>query len=902
MDGRAHGTGVTRRWHGLAAAVVLQAAAGAGAVAAPAGDALQRALVNLQADPRPTVFAGHPRLIVGGYRGVPVAELRAACARPELRGQCDALGGRHVLDDAMRYLVAGDRAAADRVAAQLRGLTACRDGDVGSEHSPWGGLALAFDWVWDALPDVERRRLDALWPSCAAALARQLDGNGPHLWHGYTSLAASEALVALAIDDPAGRAAALPKAVEHFRQRALEAYAVVGGAWPEGYNYLRSHFFSADPPSQYVMDALRAWDSAIERDTTEHASLFGTIAADEGDWLRGLGHHILYGTLDGYGPGGKRTLLRGGDMPTGQAWPNKQVRPFVDSIARVTGDGHLAKWGRDLEADWPFVGGDGTYHPIHRYSLPYNLPLDVPSRAPDEPSGAAGDEAAGGALPLGRIWGRTDLGYVLARSAWGPGETTLGYRAGAWFTGHQHMDQGHLDLWRKGPLAVDAGVYANWGSMHREAYYARTVAHNTLLIPRPGERFDQHPALGGTNVNDGGQRIHTFARGGCPQCMQSVAEWRAHVGAGLHFEAGRIDAFADAPGHTVVASDLTAAYNSADYSTPGNAAKVAVVHRDVVFLRPDLVVVTDRVRTMGGTGAPRFTLHLPGRPDLDGAVVDAGSADDGRVHTDTPRFTFDNGTGGRLAFAALAPADARLTAIGGPGHRYWVDGANRDGGAAGHEGAPAEPGAWRIESAPRDDAPTPPDAGPRDHVLVHALTVTDTGRTAWPATLVAATGDRAGPGPAHAIVVRAPTRTRVLVQSAAVLGDRIQFATVALGPGAFGGAEVLAMHLVPNADYTVSGASPQFTLRRVRTDAEGVLHVGGAGDALVNSGGTVHVARCPAPIDAGAVWRLACGGSDVPATPATATAGPTAAATSTPAHATPPPAGGRVWLPWGGRR
>lgn len=856
----------------IAVGILLTAGRGTTATARAAADEL-------------TIATGHPRLIIGGYRGVSAAELRAACARPELKAQCGQLGGRHILDDAMRYLVTADRAAADRVAAELRGFTACDPADVGSEHSPWGGLALAYDWVWETLPPDERRRLDALWPRCATAIAGVLDGNGPHLWHGYSSLAASEALVALAIDDPAGRAVALPKAALHFRRRALEAYAVVGGAWPEGYSYERSHFFSADPPNQYVMDALRAWDSAVERDSPAHAGLFETIAADEGDWLRGLGYHILYGTLDAYGPGGKRTLLRGGDMPTGQAWPNKQYRPFVDGIARVYHDGVLAKWGRDLEADWPLVGGEGTYHPIHRYSLPYNLPLDVPS-------------GAGGPLPLGRIWARDDLGYVIARSGWAAGETTLSYRAGKWFTGHQHMDQGHIDLWRKGPLAVDAGVYASWGTAHREAYYMRTVAHNTLLIPRPGETFEQHPALG-AQVNDGGQRVLTYARGGCPQCMQSVAEWRSNVGKGLHFEAGRIDAFDDAAGHTVIESDLTSAYNSTAYATSGNAAKVETVQRDVAFLRPDLVLVTDRVRTTADTQPPRFVLHLPVRPVLTDAVVDAGTADDGILHTDADRFTIDNGTGGRLTMLALAPADARLTAIGGPGHRYWVDGGNRDGGTASEEGAPAEPGLWRIESASRDGS-----TAARDHLLVHALVVTDTGRVAWPMSLVAATGDPAGSGAAEAVVVREAKRTRVVVQSAAVPRGRVVFATVRLGDGAFGGAEVLATDLEPGGRYTISGTdSPQFTLRYVTADAEGVVHIGGrgSGDPLVLAHGLVHVAACPAPAEAGTTWQLACGGSDVPSPPASSPS--PSLGTATPVAATPTPATwpGRALLPWGSR-
>ncbi len=554
-----------------------------------------------------TVFSGHPRLIVGGYRGVGIDALRATCQRPELAQECAQIGGRHVLDDAMRYVLSGEQEAADRVANVLRAWNGCNAGDVGVEHSQWGGWALAYDWTWAALPDDLRRQVDLNLSVCGLAIASALKGNGPHLWHGYTSLAATLALMALATDDrTAGRDQVLDEALALFRGNALEAYAVVDGAWPEGYNYERSHFFSADPPEQYVMDALRAWDSAVERDHPDHASLFETIAAEEGDWLRGLAYHLVYGTLDAYGTGGKRTLLRGGDMPTGQAWPNKQYRPFVDSIARVYGDGVLAGWGRGLEADWSFVGGSGTYHPIHRYSLPYNLPLDVATEAP-------------GGLPLGRIWSRGDLGYVVARSGWAPGETTVGYRAGKWFTGHQHMDQGHIDLWRKGPLLVDAGVYASWGTEHREAYYLRAVAHNTLLVHLDGEDFDDYP--GSANVNDDGQRIHTYTRGGCAQCMQSVAEWRTNVGAGLHFEAGSMAAFEDGPGYTVVSSDLTAAYNSTQHATPGNRPKVELAQRDLVYLRPGLLLVTDRVRPAPGASAPRAAWHLPVAA---GAVVAPG--------------------------------------------------------------------------------------------------------------------------------------------------------------------------------------------------------------------------------------------------------------------------------------
>lgn len=891
------------------------------------------------------VFPDHPRLIVGGFRGPGVAVLRAACQRPEIRAQCDQIGGRHVLDDAMRYLLADDGAAAARTAGALRGWGGCTVDASDSEHADGGGMALAFDWVWETLSPGDRAAISDKLIACGAAVAEVLDGNGPHLWHGYTSLAASLALMGLAADDRPGRAGVRDAMVRHFRRSALAAYAVVGGAWPEGYAYLRSHFFSSDPPSQYVIDALRAWDSAVARDHPAHASVFETIAAEEGDWLRGLGYHIFYGTLPAYGPSGGPTLLRGGDMPTGQAAPNRQYRPFVDSIARVYGDGVLAGWGRALEARWPLVGGEGTYHPIHRYGLPYNLPLDVAPAGPGDPRLTD--------LPLGRIWGRADLGYAILRSGWGAGDTVVGYRAGKWFTGHQHLDQGHLDIWRRGPLALDAGVYASWGSEHREAFYMRTVAHNTLLVPRAGEVFEGHPS-GAGGVNDGGQRVHTYNRRGCAQCMQSVAEWRANIGAGLHFEAGRIDAFEDGPGGAAIASDITAAYNAVGHVTPGNAPKVAAVQRDVAFARPSLLVVVDRVRTVGDADPPRFVLHLPARPALAEERVVFGDAGNGIVTSDAARFEVDNGTGGRMLGVALAPADAALTVIGGRDYRYWVDGANRAGGAAAHEGPPAEPGLWRIESGPAART------GSGDYLLVHALVITDTGRpAAWPGgwpRRVAVGVDPAAPGEAVGVAWDAAglasgerpagTQDRLVVRSGGVPRGVVRFVTVGVGGGsvAADGAdgvrpvrvvgdgsaaldavdagpattEVLLADLVPGGTYRACRLPCESVLAEAVVSLEGVWHV------AVDGAGDLAVGQCPAASGAAAVWRGLCaaGGVGTPgaatatagptatvaasATPMATPAGPTAPSTGVPTATRPTPGDGRGWarLPWvvgGGR-
>lgn len=812
-----------------------------------------------------TLFPTHPRLIIGGYRGASLAELRAVCARPELRGACDRIGGRHVLDDAMRWLLMGEASAADQAVARLNAWTGCAEGAV--EHSDAGGWALAYDWLYEWLSPAERRRASERLTACGRSIVASLEGNGPHLWHGYTALAGALALAALAADpeDPAD--SLLPAAELHFRRRSLEAYALVGGAWPEGYNYERSHFFSADPPEQYVMDALRAWDSAVAADSPRHDSLFATIAQEEGDWLRGLAWHLVYGSMAVARPDGRLalTLLRGGDMPTGQAWPNKQYRPFVDSIARVYGEPGLAAWGRRVEQDWGLWGGEGSYHSIHLYSLPYNLPTELLDGLPAD----AADAWRG--LPPARIWSREDLGYVISRSGFGDDATLVGYRAGKWLTGHQHLDQGHLDLWHRGALALDAGVYAAWGTEHREGYYLRAVAHNTLLIHRDGEDFEEHPGSG-LNLNDDGQRIHTYNRRGCPQCLQSVAEWRQHIGAGMHLEAGRIEAYEDAAAYTRIASDLTGAYNSVRYSTPGNSPKVERVQRDLVYLRPGRLLVLDRVVTTAGSGPPRFTLHLPARPELSGAAVMAGTAEDGILETSESRFTVRNSGQGELRMATLWPREARLTAIGGSGHRYWVDGANRAGGAAGLEGSPAEPGLWRIEAAPA----VPEHA----QLLVHALAVGDAGETEDPASDARLLPvDSAGTAAGTAVLWSdgtAPAASWLVLASGAVPRAPLVFGRLELD-AAEAGLQTLLTDLDPAGGAYRVALDGRLALDRTAS-VEGVLKLD------VPAGGRELVfGACPAPGDAAAPWRALCalaGGEP------SATVGPSPAATATPEGAT----------------
>jgi len=706
-----------------------------------------------------TVYPGPPRLIVGGYRGLSVAQMQGRCnANAAMQSQCASIGGySYVTNRAMDYLLHGDTGAADNAINQLlNDSLSCQ-----YERSNVGGYALAYDWVYDRTTAGEQITIEDRLADCATTISNTLGTNGPHLWHGYTSDAAALALVALSLDHDSRRFELRDAAERLFRGNALEAYAYVDGAWPEGISYLRTHFFSGDPPNQYVIDAIRAWDSAVQQDDPAYASLLDTIRYKEGDWLRRLGYFHIYHLLPGYSGQGTATdtWLRHGDIPSGQVAPYKQYRPYTDSISDAYDDGYLRQLGEVIEDRWGFVSGVGSYHSIHRYGLPINLDPAITPIAFDS-------------LPTAEMFGRETIGYAAMRSDWSADGTAIFYRAGDWFTGHQHMDQGHFEIWRNGPLALDSGVYAGWSSEHREAYYMRTVAHNTLLIRQPGETFAYY---GAGNTNDGGQRVHTY--NGCAQCIQSVAEYESNIGAGRHYESGDVTAFIHTADYDYVASDITPAYNSTAHTYGSNTAKVEIVQRELAYLRPNLLLIFDRIRSTDAAYEKAWLLHSATKPQTASESVVQGSATNGIMTTSDDVFLVDNGSGGQLFVQTLLPANHTTRKIGGTGYRYWSDGANRASGAEGLDDQGSypyvEPGLWRVEVVPSSVL--------TDDLFLHALYITGTTASGIPTTALLATsgGEMVG---AH---VQEPGRERVALFSAAMDGalvaGRVEYDVITTG-------------------------------------------------------------------------------------------------------------------------
>lgn len=208
-------------------------------------------------------------------------------------------------------------------------------------------------------------------------------------------------------------------------------------------------------------------------------------------------------------------------------------------------------------------------------------------------------------FPRGRPEG---AGVTVMRSSWDDPEGTLvWFKASSTPVVHDHRDQGSFQIYKKGWLAIDSGQYEE--TPHRGNYTSRTVAHNSLLAYNPGESLNKGKvdAVWKGYANDGGQRWVDP-----PKTMKEVESDKYFLGG--------VTEFKSVPGlFDYVQSDITRSYNSTRVTTEGHKAKVSLVTRSLIYLRPDdIIIVFDKVSTTKDEFPARWLLHSIYRPELNG--------------------------------------------------------------------------------------------------------------------------------------------------------------------------------------------------------------------------------------------------------------------------------------------
>lgn len=243
---------------------------------------------------------------------------------------------------------------------------------------------------------------------------------------------------------------------------------------------------------------------------------------------------------------------------------------------------------------------------------------------------------------------------------------------------HTHAHQNHLLIGRGNDiLAIDSGSYDFSASSHHDNYFSRTIAHNTITV------YDPNEDTFGSYSNDGGQRRpshESYPR----QCGDLSLP---------QFDRGTIVAFEEADAFTYVKGDATAAYSP---------DKVSNFTREVVYLKPDLFVVLDRVTATSPSFKKRWLLHSIEHPQVSGSTTVITQGDS------------------KLFVKTLLPDPFQIATVGGAGHEYEVNGVNYPP----TNSAPSDAGAWRIEVSPQVDS--------AEDLFLHVFYVTGSGTTSMP--------------------------------------------------------------------------------------------------------------------------------------------------------------------------
>ena len=270
---------------------------------------------------------------------------------------------------------------------------------------------------------------------------------------------------------------------------------------------------------------------------------------------------------------------------------------------------------------------------------------------------------------------------MVARTGWGEDAVIAEMKINEYnFVNHQHLDAGAFQIYYKGALAIDSGLYSGssgeYGSPHCRNYYWRTIAHNCLLVHDPEEKFGRR-GYG----NDGGQRL---PNGRCEPRNLDVL-----LAPENGYRTGKVLAHGFGP----------------DPQTPDLHAAARRHHRG---LRPEgqaghpLVRLPQSPRRASARGDGRVRPRGQRRsrlPQVLAAALDGGTA-----------AGWGFGDGGLHAARRTRPAESRRAAaprptrpwrkVGGPGKEYWVFGTNYandpDPTRAGEARWKPPPGGWSF--------------------------------------------------------------------------------------------------------------------------------------------------------------------------------------------------------------
>jgi heparin/heparan-sulfate lyase len=267
------------------------------------------------------------------------------------------------------------------------------------------------------------------------------------------------------------------------------------------------------------------------------------------------------------------------------------------------------------------------------------------------------------------------VGHLVMRDGWRPESTWIEFDCGGYFAKHQHLDQNQITIYRRGYLAIDSGAdYTDTESPHYLNYYRRTVAHNSVLVYDPAEKFFWSDNLL-VAANDGGQRMDSSRYW---NSIRSREDWERTRDL-WDFGSMRTIDYVPSQHH----------YAMGDASNAYSRDKVRRFTREILYVPSHGVLfVYDRVISKNPSFRKAWLLHGVNQPSVE---------QDGEPGTPAVRefrnaktFRFGEGSG-ELLVHSLLPKERVIIRRGGKDHEFYTPGDDHGGGWGTGQNWPLEP-------------------------------------------------------------------------------------------------------------------------------------------------------------------------------------------------------------------
>ncbi len=612
-----------------------------------------------------TVRADRPRLLLsnGTGPGTSLATFKQRCtAEAEYQSRCQgaisaAGGSLPAIAIAAGYLVNDDATQCTLAFTKVQSVAADSAGTpdghsfISNNGRTMLQLAVVRDWCDPVLDSGQKQWLEDRITSYADwYLAYDgLDVFHDDMYNAWNAVGLA-GLALKGTNADAKASAYLSAAETQWKTVILPAMGYVGDFWPEGFTY-------AQPSLGSAAWFATAWTIATDdnlfdfvKDDPASADVFNGYLAFHAYLWRPDAHYAYFG-----------------DTSSNKQSIELFSRHLVDLLTQGTGSPLGQALSMEIKAEsqpgYDYSGADAWM-----LALLYDSSKD-------------GSATPRSSLPTYRWLSKGAADVAVLRSGWGSDDTFVMLSCGDYFGAHQHLESGSFQIYRNAPLTGTTGCYDAFDSDHWANYYSQHSVHaNTLAVYQPGEFFPTAMSLADSskNVNDGGQRVLRRDENGTAYPNPTLADYQKHKTSTPFTETGDIATFEHAECHDYVLCAETQAYTSPGYETNGNAAKVTEVTRQFVFVRPELLVVFDRVEATDASHDKRFLLHAYAPPKVQGQS-----------------FTLDNGAG-RLYAQTLLPSDAEVATR----TNFEVDGAAHPPSSTNQCD---EAGGTRLEISPKQE-------------------------------------------------------------------------------------------------------------------------------------------------------------------------------------------------------